>query len=193
MKIHIVRNTLLQSCSYILESDSALWMIDVGDSNAILCIQKESNKPLNGLFITHCHHDHVYGLKSLLSLFPSVKVYCSPKTYQGLKNKKLNLSYMHPKYSFECDLGKNYQEIKAGLIEADGLQVEAIFTPGHSSDCTSYLIGDTIYTGDSYIPFADVFYKWPDSNKEEALQNESYLKSLIEHRHYQVFPGHWKI
>ena len=75
--------------------------------------------------------------------------------------------------------------------QVGNMKVEVISTPGHSEDCLSYIIEDIIFTGDSYIPFAKVFTKWPTSNKTLAKVNEAKLKEIAETRNLKVLPGHW--
>ena len=77
------------------------------------------------------------------------------------------------------------------MHEINGLEIEVLSTPGHSDDNFTYIIGNNIFTGDSYIPFAKLFTKWPRSNKQQALENEQKLKQLIKERKLNVYQGHW--
>ena len=86
---------------------------------------------------------------------------------------------------------KSVVVLDEGIHSLDGMKVEVVSTPGHAEDCLSYIIEDWIFTGDSYIPFAKVFTKWPTSNKALALENEARLKEVAETRKLKVYPGHW--
>ena len=57
-------------------------------------------------------------------------------------------------------------------------------------DCLSFLLGNAIFTGDSYNPNSPVFTKWHNSDFEEAISNECLLKDLIKSKQLIVYPGH---
>ena len=185
MNITCIQNELLQSATYFFEG----YLIDCGDSDKILDVLE--GKELKGIFLTHCHQDHIYGVEKVLARYPHAKVYCSQKTFEGLRNDELNLSYIMPDYSFRFDKDSNVVVLDDGMHHIYNMKVEVISTPGHSEDCLSYIIEDNIFTGDSYIPFAKVFTKWPTSNKPLALENEAKLKEIAKIRNLNVRPGHW--
>lgn len=186
MNITCIHNELLQSATYLFEG----YLVDCGDSDKIL--DDLEGKELKGIFLTHCHQDHIYGIEKVLAQHPHTKVYCSLNTFEGLKNDELNLSYIMPEYSFRFDKDSNVVVLDDGIHYIGNMKVEVISTPGHSEDCLSYIIEDNIFTGDSYIPFAKVFTKWPTSNKALALESEAKLKEIAETRNLIVRPGHWQ-
>ena len=185
MNITCIQNEHLQSATYYFYG----YLVDCGDSEKILDVLE--GKELKGIFLTHCHQDHIYGIEKVLAHYPLAKVYCSQKTFEGLKDDNLNLSYIMPEHSFCFDKDDNVVVLDDGTHFIDNLRVEVFSTPGHSEDCLSFIIEDCIFTGDSYIPFAKVFTKWPTSNKPLALENEAKLKELAETRNLKVFAGHW--
>lgn len=185
MVITKIENEILQSATYYFDG----YLVDCGDYEKIVdCVD---GKELKGVFLTHCHQDHIYGLERILFQFPYAKVYCSQKTLEGLHDDALNLSFIIPEHSFCFTQNENVVILQEGVYTIDGMKVEVISTPGHSNDCLSYIIEDNIYTGDSYIPFAKVFTKWPTSNKALAFENEARLKEIADTRNLKVFPGHW--
>ena len=185
MAITCIKNELLQSASYFFDG----YLVDCGDYDKIL--DTLEGHVLKGIFLTHCHQDHIYGIEKVLAKFPYAKVYCSQKTLDGLKDDNLNLSYIIPEFCFCFTQDKSVVVLDEGIHTIDGMRVEVVSTPGHSEDCLSFIIEDCIFTGDSYIPFAKVFTKWPTSNKALALDNEARLKEIAETRKLKVYPGHW--
>lgn len=185
MEITTIQNELLQSATYLSDG----YLVDCGDSEKI--IEALDDIELKGIFLTHCHQDHIYGIEKVLNQYPHAKVYCSQKTFEGLHDDTLNLSYIIPEHSFCFTQNENVVILEEGMHTIDGKRVEVISIPGHSEDCLSFIIEDNIFTGDSYIPFAKVFTKWPTSNKALALENEARLKKIVETRNLKVFPGHW--
>lgn len=185
MEVICIQNELLQSATYLFDG----YLVDCGDSEKI--INALEDKKLKGIFLTHCHQDHIYGIEEVLTRYPHAKVYCSQNTWEGLKDGKLNLSYIIPEHSFCFTQDENVVVLEDGEYTIDSKKVEVISTPGHSEDCLSFIIEDCIFTGDSYLPFAKVFTKWPTSNKALAIENEARLKEIAETRKLKVLPGHW--
>lgn len=164
--------------------------MDCGDSEKIL--EALEGRELKGIFLTHCHQDHVYGIEKVLDKFPKAKVYCSQKTFEGLKEPMLNLSYIMPDYDFTFTHDDNVVILKEGINKIDDLSVEVLSTTGHSEDCISFIIEDNIFTGDAHIPFVKVFTKWPTSNKILAKESEERLLQIIQERNPNIYPGHWQ-
>lgn len=184
----LVKNKLLQSASYLIGN----FVIDCGDGDAILKIAKEKGIDIYGIFLTHCHQDHIYGLPKVLESFPNAKIYCSCMTHKGLKDDNLNLSYIMPDYSFPFIYDDNVVDLTEGIHFIDDLKVEMIISNGHSNDCQSYIIDNNLFTGDAYFPFAKVFTKWPTSNKILAIESEQKILQIAKKRNLIIQPGHWQ-
>lgn len=193
INVEIINNTLLQSCTYLLwdEKESGAYLVDCGDIAPIRHFLSTKGKSLKGIFLTHCHYDHIYGLRHLLEDFPQITIYASLEAEQGLRNARINLSRYQGE-SFELDA-----KVKVLLIDSHseislfGTELQVLETPGHDTGCLSFRIGDRLFTGDSYIPGLPVFYKWKRSDKQLALENEHLLKKLVEDCMLEVYPGHY--
>lgn len=184
----LIKNKLLQSATYLIGN----YLIDCGDGDAILKIAETQSVEICGIFLTHCHLDHIYGLPTILEKFPKAKIYCSSQTHKGLKDDTLNLSYTMPEIPFSFVYDDNVWELTEGVHIIDDIQVEMVICNGHSNDCQSYIIERNLFTGDACLPFAKVFTKWPTSNKELAIENEQKLKQLAKDRNLIIQPGHWQ-
>ena len=168
------------------------YLVDCGDGDAILKVADENRMEIQGIFLTHCHQDHIYGLPKVLERFPNAKIFCSGMTHKGLKDDMLNLSYIIPEFSFPFIYDDNIVELTEGFHVIDGLAVEVIFCNGHSNDCQAYIIDGNLFTGDAYLSFAKVFTKWPTSNKLQASESERKLRHLAAERNLIIRPGHWQ-
>lgn len=193
INVETINNTLLQSRSYLLwnEEELDVYIVDCGDIIPIHNFLSAKGKSLKGIFLTHCHYDHIYGLRHLLEDSTQVSIYASIETEQGLRNSRINLSRYQGK-PFELDA-----EVKVSLIGSHseislfGTELQVLETPGHDAGCLSYRIDNRLFTGDSYIPGLPVFYKWKRSDKRLALENERRLKKLAEDCMLDVYPGHY--
>lgn len=186
MIVTTIKNELLQSATYLIGE----YLVDCGDSKKIL--EALEGRELKGIFLTHCHQDHVYGIEKVLQKFPEAKVYCSQKTFEGLKDPMLNLSYIMPGYDFTFSHDDKVVILQEGIYKIGVLIVEVLSTTGHSEDCISFIIDDCIFTGDAHIPFAKVFTKWPTSNKALAKESEEKLLKIIKECNLNIYPGHWQ-
>lgn len=194
LNIDTIENEILQSCTYILtkENEPDAYLIDCGDVAPIMSYLNKMGKNLGGILLTHCHYDHIYGLKELLYSYPNLRIFASEATFRGLEDDNLNMSYLYSddEYIVEID-----EEQRVIAREKNGFKVlsemvDSIPTPGHDVDCMTYVIGDAIFTGDSYNPNSPVFTKWRNSNVDLAIKNEKLLKEMIDVKHLVVYPGH---
>ena len=164
-------------------------MVDVGDIEPIL--EMVGERVVKGVFITHTHYDHIYGINRLVEQFPDCVVYTSERGKEGLFSSKLNFSKYH-------DDPLTFQGKYIEVLE-DGEEVslfpyvilKAIATPGHDWSCMSYCTDEVIFTGDSYIPNIKVITSMPKSNKEEAKVSLDRILELAKTR--DVYPGHNEI
>lgn len=64
------------------------WLVDVGDVDPVLeCIGGDVT--IRGVFLTHAHYDHLYGINRLIDLFPQCVVYTSEAGVEGIYSDKL--------------------------------------------------------------------------------------------------------
>lgn len=190
MKVERIVNHHLTSNSYIIyEVDSSdVWLIDVGETDQI--IKKiPKDKSIKGVFLTHCHYDHIYGLNKLIDTFPDVVIFSSEKTREGLYSSKLNLSFYHD--SPFVFTGSNVHVIK----EKDSIEIfsetniRVIETPGHNWGCLSFKLGNYLFTGDSFIPGVKVVTKLKGGDKEANALSLIKIEKLIA-KNTIVCPGH---
>ena len=194
IQVYTIVNDILQSCTYILtkQDERGAYLVDCGDIEPIISFIEENNLHLEGVLLTHCHYDHIYGLKDLLLKYPDIKVYAGENTFLGLENDDLSMSYLYSDEEYIVDINKEQRVIakENTIFNVLSEVVECIPTPGHDVDCMSYVIGRAIFTGDSYNPKSPVFTKWRNSDADEAIRSERLLKDLINNKHLIVYPGH---
>lgn len=189
MKVERIVNSFLQSNTFILShsGENDLYIIDIGDISPLLKSIGERN--VKGLFLTHAHFDHIYGINDLLVAFPDCIVYASQPTFNALKNDKLNFSYYYEKPL----LYKGATEIvlsEGQLIPLwNDLNLQTYITPGHSLGSTCFKVDNNLFTGDAYIPNVPPVTKLKEGNKAEALKSIERIKSLI-YEGDVVHPGH---
>lgn len=183
-------NRLFQSNTYILyrEDRQEVWLVDCGDIKPLIQWCEEHKKSIEGVFLTHTHFDHIYGLNDLLASIPHVKVYTSSNGVQSLVSPRYNLSLYHEE-SFVYTGNVNTLEEGCNIDLYPDTCLTVYSTPGHDWSCLAFKVGDYLFTGDSYIPGVKLVTNFPKSNKEQA--KKSLCKILDLSKNCSILcPGH---
>ena len=191
MQIDRIINSVFTSNTFVLtdEGSQDCWLVDVGDIEPIL--KAVENRRVKGVFLTHTHYDHIYGINKLVERFPECTIYTSQHGKEGLFSDKLNFSRYHDDpILFQ---GKHIEvlEEEEEILLFPNIVLKAICTPGHDWSCLSYYTDRVIFTGDAYIPNIKVVTTLPKSNKLEAQASLERILDLCHTR--DVYPGHNEI
>lgn len=185
-------NSIFGSCTYIVHDDKDAIIVDCGDIEPILSYITKKQLSLKAVCITHSHYDHIYGLNRLIEVFPSVKILLSSDSLKGLSDSSLNLSAFHGD-DFIVKEG-NFEVLadsdEATIILSRPIAVRYISTPGHTAGSVTYIIGEYIFTGDSYIPGTNVFTKL-NGDRVQAKDSENNILQLINKHDYIICCGHY--
>lgn len=178
MSINYYINSFFSSVSYRIYN----LLVDPGD-------EWEGFKDVEAVLLTHAHFDHIYGLNRLLELNPEATVYTNEAGREMLLNAKKNLSQYHEtpfvfEYADRIVVVNDDDEVGLG----DDIKAKAVFTPGHSPNCITWIVGDKLFTGDSYIPGVKTVTNLPGCDKTLAKESERLINKLAEGR--TIYPGH---
>ena len=189
MFVFQIINTVFTSNTYILSREDAnwCWLVDIGDIHPVLSFIS-NNMEVRGIFLTHTHYDHLYGINRLVDLYPDCVVYTSEAGKEGLFSDKLNFSRYH-----------NDPILFAGNhlhVLHDGEEIElfpgelltAMETPGHDKSCLTYYTKTNVFSGDSFIPGLKVVTTFPRSDKQKSLRSVQLIRKIAQRRN--MYPGH---
>ena len=191
MEIYAIVNSTLNSKTYILYEKGCVgcWLVDIGDIEPVVQFLKNHSLTVKGVFLTHGHYDHFYGLQDLIAYFPDCKVYATAYTKQAITSEDLNLSCKLVKpIKYE---GENVVSVSEGeeFVLFDGEPPLLIYeVPGHNPGCMAMTVGDNIFTGDAYIPGIGVKDFVPYADKEQAKISLERIMKLAEGR--KIYAGH---
>lgn len=194
LKVHQIVNDYQHSCTYILYEEDCeyVWLVDCGSAIDDVNDWLNSNqKELKGVFLTHSHDDHIFGLRRLLLAMPSIPIYLS--AHEGVKcvqDIRLNLSkYTSEPFQVFSDY---FVELKDGETFSlyPNVEMKAIQADGHSPDSMVYCAGSYLFTGDAYIPPLPVVTKLPGADKKKAAKSLEMIKRLVVNNKLTVLPGH---
>jgi len=189
--IHDITNSIFTSKTYILskEGEDKAWLVDIGDIEPVVEYLEECGLTVAGVFLTHAHFDHVYGIHALVERFPQCWVYCTEYAKVALASEKLNMSKYNGtplRYS-----GDNVVTVHEGehLTLFAGEPLMGFYeTPGHNPGCLTLVVGDSIFTGDAYMPGVGTTTTLPYANKEQAKLSMERILALSEGK--SILPGH---
>lgn len=187
MTLHRIENTILSSNTFVVADEGKAILVDCGNVE-----QVDKQLHIEAVFITHPHFDHIYGLTNLIERQPLCKVYVLKGGKEYLASDRLNLSrYNETPFSFVSD---NICEIKDSdtIMISKNINVRVYATPGHNPICASYIIGNFLFTGDSYIPGQKTITTLPRANKSDAQKSEDFIKRLCTDA-MTICPGHGEI
>jgi glyoxylase-like metal-dependent hydrolase (beta-lactamase superfamily II) len=142
-------NSIFNSNTYLIKDKSYdyCWLIDIGDTDYLI----DNSLNINGIFLTHSHFDHIYGINKIIEKFPDCIIYTSKSGNKALYSDKLNLSKYH-----ESPLIFNGNNVKI-INENDKIEIfpnislEVIETPGHSRGSVCFYCEEenTLWSGDT--------------------------------------------
>lgn len=190
-KFFVIRiaNSFKNSNTYVIvpNDDDKVWLVDIGDLREVESVI--GDKQIAGIFLTHAHLDHIYGIKEALQKFPDCVVYGSGLCLEYLHDDRKNLSFY-----YECPLSLRVEKCSTLLNDTemelkDFISIKCFFTPGHTPDSICYQIRSLIFTGDSYIPGIPTVTKLRGGNKLQAFESIELIKSKINPTTI-ILPGH---
>ncbi len=131
----------------VLDYDPASSKISTESVDQLEALIREHKLVPHYCLETHAHADHLSGAQELKKRFPGIVLAIGERItrVQNVFKKVYNLpEHFIPNGSQFDLLLKEKQRINAGSID-----IEVLFTPGHTPACASYLIGDAVFTGDA--------------------------------------------
>ena len=187
-------NESLTSNAYVVRLEDSLEciLVDIGEYNELKKYILLQDFSVKGLFLTHCHYDHILGIREFISEFPNANIFAHSDTIKSLNNSKLNLSFYRD-VPIEVDLLPQNPILMVDQdAEIASLKVSCLHTPGHNSGSLSFVIGNFLFTGDSLIPGHKIVTKLKGGNKEHAQKSLKRLLKKLNDVKY-LAPGHGPI
>ncbi len=176
-----------ENCYLVFDEDKNGIIIDPGsECDDIIAFTESFGVTVKDIFLTHCHYDHIWGLKDLRKKL-GAKVYSSFECNQNIQNPSVNMSFFQE---------KTLKEEPADVILTDGcitnigkLKIKTISTPGHTNGGVCFLIDDHLFSGDTL--FLRNVGRWDlPKGDEEKLKQSIVNKLYTLDDDVIVHPGH---
>lgn len=102
---------------------------------------------LKYIILTHCHADHVAGLRALRKEYPRVPIVINAEDAYGLADASINMcEFLGLENNF---LNADITVKEGDVLKFGNLEALIIHTPGHTAGSMSILIKDALFTGDT--------------------------------------------
>lgn len=173
----------LKQNTYVVIGENSCVVIDAGCPLAR--VRELTDKPIEAVFITHGHFDHVEFIEEYDTL--GVPIFCNYLTENFLDDSIMNVSsLLKSPMTFEVhnlSLIKDNDEIPLW-----GGVVKCIHTPGHSIDGMCYLFfDDVLFSGDTVFSIAVGRYDLKTSNREQLVESLQRINTL---NYDKLYCGH---
>lgn len=173
----------------VWDYDQASSKMSTTSADQVLEFTKANNLKVHYILETHAHADHVSGSQVLKQKIPGAKVGIGAritdvqKVFKTVFNLDPNFKTDGSQFDLLLEEGKP--------LQAGSLNIETIYTPGHTPACGSYIIGDAVFTGDAlFMPdYGTGRCDFPAGSASDLYVSvHEKLYKLPDH--YRVFVGH---
>ena len=181
------------NCYIVFDQESKETMVvdPAGDVDRIIEMISILQGNLKYIFLTHCHGDHIAGVKELREKMGG-KVLIHRLDAEGLNNKEINLTeFMDGLPEIEIDADSRLDD--GDLIHVGNLEFKVIHTPGHTKGgCSLYLESEKLlFSGDTLFRGTWGRTDLPTSDFRDIISS-IINKLLVLPDDTIVYPGHGK-
>lgn len=170
-----VRSEFFENYTYIVshvESKNCILVDPAWDKERIQKIISSENLSPRAILITHHHFDHT-NLAEFFSITYEIPIIFSEKI----------LNFFNPKKCEYIPLQKEKH------LAYENFSIFPLFTPGHTQDSICYMIGNSLFTGDTLFNEGCGICVGPDSSASDMYHSIQKIKSL-DNKSLILFPGH---
>ena len=186
-------NSRFTSNTYIIyHSDyDNVWVVDPGDTEVVFEWMKAHSKTtISGILLTHAHFDHIYGMNDILSHYPQCSVHVANEYGKELLSdpKKNGSKYTEEGPVIISDMA-HIEFLPPKMDLWRGIELQSIYTPGHSDDSVCFVVDGMLFTGDTLIKDVRTVTKLKTGSVEK-LRDSVKLLSELKGNNLKVMPGH---
>lgn len=186
MKIVKSATDKYQTNSYILFEEhlrEAIWVDPGADLPLLEEVIQQNGLTVKKILLTHGHHDHIRAAAQYREKYKA-PIGCHSLEAKLLEDPNLNYSSSTPEGPITLVPDEVYED--GDVLDMFGIEV--LHTPGHTAGGCCYLIGKTIFVGDTI--FQGTVGRWDLATGDYEALMESVDKILDLPEKHSLLPGH---
>jgi len=186
MKIIKLISGAFQTNTYIvIEGREAVVIDPAGDSKKILASIAGKTAELTAILLTHGHFDHTSAAQELKEA-SGTQIYIHEGDAPMLSDIKKSFAAFMPELFKPCQADVLLKD--GDVINVGEAHLTVMSTPGHSAGSVMYILGNTIFSGDTL--FAGSVGRTDGWGGDFAVQRKSLEKIKALEGDYRILPGH---
>jgi glyoxylase-like metal-dependent hydrolase (beta-lactamase superfamily II) len=144
------------------------------------------NETVTHIFVTHTHRDHSPAV-------PAIKAATGARVYAEGPHRAARPLHIGEHNPLDASADRDFRPdvaLKDGeIVVGDGWSIEAVTTPGHTANHTSYALKDknVLFVGDHIMAWATSIVAPPDGAMSDYMAS---LAKLAKRKETIYFPGH---
>lgn len=186
MNIICHRIGMIKNNCYVVTDEKAIIIIDPTEFTAEIKADIDNNKGKECfVLLTHGHFDHICGVAD-------IKDYCNATVViheddkQGLSDESVSLATKF--HAVQRPVIADITVKDGDKLNLCGIEVTVIHTKGHTKGSVCYVMGNSIFTGDTLFCNSIGRYDFPGGDFHELMDS---IKKLVDlPGDYDLYPGH---
>ncbi len=174
--------------AYVVTVGGESVVIDPGDVSEEFCAYLQRLPSIKYVLLTHRHCDHVSAAEYIRQTY-GAKIAIHTEDAEAWNTPEGNLANrMHGMYTLKTVPPADIALQNGDALVFGNTKIEVLHTPGHSAGGVCFIIGDTIFTGDTLMQGAIGRFDFPTGDRAALFSSLRRLKQLPQN--YRVCPGH---
>lgn len=185
-----IGNTDLYTNMYVVADEKSKEgiLIDAGAGiDKIVKFIENAQIKLKYVILTHCHVDHIAGLRDLRREYPRIEIIINEADKTGISDSSINACEI---LGFDNNFPDADTTVKDGdTVKFGDIEAKIIHTPGHTAGSMCILINDALFSGDTIFKGTRGRTDLKTGSEREILWSIK-DKLLVLPENTIVYPGH---